>query len=1032
MRVELLGPLRVLTDDGVPVPLPTARRERAVLSILALRTPSNVHIGELVSGIWGDEPPRAAAKNVQTYISALRKALPDGAIETTPSGYRLHLTRLSTDIGCFEDAVLAGMRAVQAGEPTHAIRLLNGALETWRGEPLLEINDQAVGMAEAARLAELRRAGEEALIDARLDAGEHAAIIGDLEAAVAAEPLREKRWAQLMLALYRCGRQAEALRAFQRLTTTLSEELGIAPSRELRELEEAILLQDQKLEQRPSLGPSLRTEEGLPSVGEPDSRPLDQSVEERPQRGGQPHHQRLPQSNLPTPLSSFIGRTEELDQILQLMQGTRLLTLTGVGGAGKTRLAVRLASLISAGAHDEIRNGIWFADLAPLADEHFVPQAIADALGFRPESDRPVLDHLSEYLHDRHLLLVIDNCEHVIDAVAETVERLLAHAPNLKILATSRQPLQINGEIVREVRPLDTPAVLDEAHIEGILSCDSVALFVDRSHARCPDLDLSGDLLTIGRIVRRLDGLPLAIELAAGRISTLSPGEILAGLDDRFRVLTGGSRTALERQKTLEATLDWSYRLLEAREKVLFARASVFVGSFTMDALRWVASGDPFESPTEISDGIEGLVAKSLLTTSRDYGPPRFRFLETVRVYAEECLGPTDRAEQTKMLGLSHADYYIELAEAAEKELVGPHQAQTLASLKLDQDNIRAAIGYLLADRGLLDKARELFGALARYWFVTAQPSESIAFAQSLLDFDLATGSTVSRIRALRAGAWASVLERPPLAWEWCHETLRISLEIGDDALAAEVTSMLAAISIFMGEPDPSLGGRAVELAEKISDPVITGMAHLGCGLAVAPSDSVKARQLFEQGLEATAESGDRLIEYLLLGAVGELCYAAGEKAQARQRYEGALNLAHELGYPNPLYQANLGLLMLDEGDVLGAVAHLRDCLRAGRHSTVQQSLAPVTDLAHCAVILGAGALAAQMYGFADHMAAGKGLTFVEMDDLRRGDYEEMKRVLGDEGLSSELEQGASLVWDDVIDLADEFAQEAMRSNSTL
>jgi tetratricopeptide (TPR) repeat protein len=208
-------------------------------------------------------------------------------------------------------------------------------------------------------------------------------------------------------------------------------------------------------------------------------------------------------------------------------------------------------------------------------------------------------------------------------------------------------------------------------------------------------------------------------------------------------------------------------------------------------------------------------------------------------------------------------------------------------------------------------------------------------------------------------------------------------------------------------------------------------MAHLGSGLAVAPSDSAAARQLFEQGLEATAESGDLLIEYLLLGAVGELYYAAGEKAAARKRYEGALTLAHKLGFANPLYQANLGLLLLDEGDVLGAVTHLRDCLRAGRHSTVQQSMAPVTDLAHCAVILTACAIAARLYGFADHMAAGKGLTFVEMDDLRRGDYEEMQRVLGNEGLTTELEQGASLDWDDVIDLADQFAQQSMHSSAS-
>ena len=329
MRVELLGPLRVLTDDRTQIPLPSARRERAVLSILALRAPSNVPAGELISGIWGDEAPRAAGKNVQTYISSLRKVLPAGMIETTPSGYRLTLARQSIDVGCFEDAVLQGMRAVQAGEPTVAIGVLSEALETWRGEPLLELNDQPVGMAESARLAELRRAAEESLVGARLDAGEHAEIIGDLEAAISAEPLREKRWAQLMLALYRCGRQADALRAYQRLQSMLAEELGIDPSRELRELEEAILNQDQHLDHRRSLDAATGNGTTLPLSRGKVCRPLE-----------------------PLLRNQFVGREVELSELENLLTIGSLppspILIMGEPGIGKTSLLARLAERAAA------------------------------------------------------------------------------------------------------------------------------------------------------------------------------------------------------------------------------------------------------------------------------------------------------------------------------------------------------------------------------------------------------------------------------------------------------------------------------------------------------------------------------------------------------------------------------------------------------------------------------------------------------------------------------------------------------------
>jgi predicted ATPase/DNA-binding SARP family transcriptional activator len=1003
VKVGILGHLTIDAEDGgstVGAPL-----QRALLCLLALHAPRPVPVEQILGGLWGEDPPSSARKVLQGYISALRRALPTGVIETVPAGYALRVGRDDVDAQAFEDSVSDGRTLREEGQLSEAANRLSSGLALWRGRPIPELSDHLIGLNAATRLEELRRTAEEDLFGLRLDLGEHIELVSELEYAVAAEPLRERRWGQLMLALYRSGRQAEALRAFRRLTSTLDTELGIAPSAELSHLEESILLQKPELDWAPTAG-----------------------AQRAPTRtsGGQSGRRH----NLPAPVSSFIGRARDVEHVAELLHTTRLLTLTGPGGAGKTRLALQVASR----REEERQNGVWFADLAPIDDGGLAAQVIADALGFRPRSDRPVLEHLCEYLKDRDLLLVVDNCEHLIDSVdlidsvAYTVEQLLTSAPGLTVLATSREPLLINGETQLEVRPLEVPLDLDRGHAAAIWSAEAVQLFVERAHARRPDLDLGEEAPVIGEIVVRLDGLPLAIELAAARIGMLPASEILRGLEDRFEVLRNGPRTVL-RHTSLEATLEWSYRLLAAEEKALFARSSVFAGSFSLDALHAIAAGAPLGSRRQIVDGVEGLVSKSLLTRTDDQGPPRFRLLETVRVYAEDRLAEGEGDLDPRSVRLAHARYYADLAGAAGRDLVGPEQAHTLASLKKEHDNLRVALRHLLADPERLDMARELFGALGRYWFVTAQPSESIAFAETLLGPAQLVGSTEPRIRALRAGAWASVLERPPLAWDWCNETLRVSLETGDDALAAEVTSMLAAISLFMGTPDLLMADRAVTLAKEVADPVITGMAYLGSGLAVSVSDPQGARNLFEEGLVATARSGDLLIEYLLLGAVGSLCYAAGEKGLARKGYEAALALAEQLGFPNPLYRANMGLILLDEGDVLGAIDHLIECLRSARQSTVQQSLGPVYDLAHCAVVCGEHVVAARMYGFADTRAGEKGLKNVEMDNLRPGDVTALHLALGEVGYCSELDVGARLGMDDVIELADEFAERAGSGN---
>ncbi len=405
----------------------------------------------------------------------------------------------------------------------------------------------------------LRREAEEELAELRLAMGEHTGLVGELEAAVAGEPLRERRWAQLMLAYYRSGRQADALRAFSRLRSTLAEELGISPSAELAALEQKVLLQSPELDGQP-LVPS------APVVS--------------PARGGGAG---LP----PRPANSFIGRTGDVTEVAKLLDERRLVTLAGAGGCGKTRLAQEVAAAISG----RFPGGAHYVALAHLARPGLVPLAVAEALGVRPQSGRPSAQVVAEVVGHPETLAVLDNCEHVIEAVAELVEELLGNAPGLRLLATSREPLRIAGETVWQVPSLGVPG--PDASAAERRGCAAVELFVERALSARPGLSLDdGAVTTIAELARRLDGMPLAIELAAARVAVLDLGSILDGLSDRFTLLGGGSRTAPPRHRTLRAAVEWSYDLLSTREKDLFCKLSVFPGNFSLQAALAVAGGE--------------------------------------------------------------------------------------------------------------------------------------------------------------------------------------------------------------------------------------------------------------------------------------------------------------------------------------------------------------------------------------------------------------------------------------------------------
>ncbi|HEY1281575.1 MAG TPA: BTAD domain-containing putative transcriptional regulator, partial [Acidimicrobiales bacterium] len=597
MEVRLLGPLEVVGAAGTTLAVPGAR-QRTLLALLALQPGHAVSASRLVDDLWGDRPPQEPANALQVVVAKLRRALGSDAVATTPPGYALAVASDAVDAQRFEALVRVGRVALDDGSPVDADQALAAALALWRGPALVEFGDVAVLQAAASRWEEQRAATVEDWFGARLALGRHAELVAELEAAVADAPFRERLRGQLMTALYRSGRQAEALAAFQDARRVLGEELGLEPGAELRRLEAAILAQDPDLDL---------------AAPPPEPRPAP-----APRA-----------SNIRAPLTSFIGREVDLVGVGALLEAHRLVSIVGAGGAGKTRLAVELAR-----RHDDrFPDGVWLAPLDAIASGDQVAGAVAAALGLSTADTavEPALargdgiERVQLFLADRVALVVLDNCEHVIDAAAGLAEELLGSAPHVRILATSREALRVPGEVVWPVPPL-APA-------------DAVTLFAERARAAATDFALDdANRELVAELCERLDGMPLAIELAAARSRAFTVNQLSERLDDRFRLLTGGARTALPRQQTLRAVADWSYDLLFADERKVFERLSVFTNGCTLEGAEAVCADD--ELPADAGADIVGRLAdKSLVIAD---GSGRYRLLQTLAHYGRERLAGRD------------------------------------------------------------------------------------------------------------------------------------------------------------------------------------------------------------------------------------------------------------------------------------------------------------------------------------------------------------------------------------------------------
>ena len=798
LRFRLLGPMEMSLDDKTLALPGTA--ERALLAQLLLSPGRTIPASMLIDRLWAESTlPVDPMNALQIRVSKLRRGLkasgaPD-VVSREGVGYRANVEPHTVDAIDFAERVRAA-RASAADSSGHELEpgfleaqltAYDEALRLWRGQPLSDFATDQWASTEAARLSALRITALTERAQTALGLGRHDEVVHDLEPIVSADPTLESLAGLLMVALYRSARQAEALEVYSRTRDTLDEELGLEPSVTLRSLQERVLRQDQSLGAQPEMAVPVRTPSPLARNANSSGR----------MPGDGPGLQPSP-TNLPIVVRPLIGRDELLESLRALLPGVRLLSLVGPGGAGKTSLALPLA----VGAREAYPGGVFGVRLASVETGAGVPIAVADALGMPMDgaaAERDIRERLYSYLARRKLLLLLDNCEHVVDAAAGLADEILGRCPDVTIVTTSREALAVPDEVQVNVGPLESPPEDTPAH--QVLTFPAAQLFVERARSARPGTVFDEPSLTaIGRITRALDGIPLAVELAAARAGAMSPGEIADRLDHRFALLTSGSRTADARQQTLRATVDWSYTLLSSGEQQVFNRLSVFQGGWTMEAAEAVIA-EPGAPEGFILETIARLVERSMVVVEPG-ATTRYRLLETLRQYAAERLVET--GEQAR-LAARHARHFHDLVVAAELDLRGRGQRDALRRLRQEQPNVRAALTWLSGPDGDVDQALEMAGSLGLFWHL-GRHLEGREVLQRLLALG---GSKEARAHALQA---VSIVERPRGCLvhpsTLCAETAQESLDMfdgeGDDSRAALSKVLLAVEGVTGADPERS------------------------------------------------------------------------------------------------------------------------------------------------------------------------------------------------------------------------------------
>ncbi|MGW8729028.1 BTAD domain-containing putative transcriptional regulator [Streptomyces sp. NPDC055808] len=921
MRYRILGNTQVHHPDGSPLALGGARL-RALLTVLALRPGRAAPVGVLVDEVWGDRPPADAPAALQALVGRLRRALGHGAVFSAESGgYGLAAEADDIDLHRFERLTADGARALEEGDAAKATTLLDDALALWAGPALADLPDPGplAARAEARRL-DARRLR----LAATLALGRADETLAELAVLCADHPLDEPLHALRIKALRAAGRPAEALAAYESVRVTLADELGADPGAELRLIYGELL--------------------------NPDAEP---SPPAAPVRG-----------NLRARLTSFVGREADLADIRGDLEGARLVTLLGPGGAGKTRLSQEAADGVAACWPD----GVWLAELAPVDDPSGVPAAVLTAVGARktvlhaagaeelraadPYADDPVV-RLAEHCGPRRMLLLLDNCEHVIGAAAELAEYLLARCPQLAVLATSREPLGVPGELVRPVEPLPAPFAL--------------RLFAERGAAARPGFRVEDDPEAAAEICRRLDGLPLAIELAAARLRMLTPRQIADRLDDRFRLLTSGSRTVLPRQQTLRAVVDWSWDLLEGSERAVLGRLAVFAGGCDLAAAEAVCAQGAAPTGPDVAAVLGSLVDKSLVVAAPDAtGEMRYRLLETVAEYAAGRLADAgDRAGAERR----HLTHYRELARRTDVELRGPGQRAAIDTFEREYENLRTALRRAVALRDE-QEALCLVHALLWYWQMRDLRVDSRYWGREVAA--LGPDPFAPPVAPAPPVHTRCTDAPPPYGDEVLQEARRgvhlVQLASMDHDLDLWTTPdalerLRAIVSAYRpGLPQtcrmpgslwffPVVLTGDQELLQEVLDATVTACEELGYAWELAAALQMRAnvranRAEWSGDATADADASLRMFRRLgdawgaaeALGARGEAREKRGEFGPAAEDFAAALDYAEQLGAQAQvaLLRARLAALLLETGEVERGEAMLREILADGHGAGVE------------------------------------------------------------------------------------------------
>ncbi|MFF1381665.1 BTAD domain-containing putative transcriptional regulator [Streptomyces sp. NPDC058308] len=906
MRYKILGATEAYDSHGATLPV-GGQRLRALLAALVLRANRTATVGTLIDEVWADDPPADAPAALQALVGRLRRALGRDAVVSAPGGYRLAVAPEDVDLYRFERLVREARAALDRTDPAAAARTLRDALALWRGPALADLPDRSA----AARPEALRAEAVRARIEADLLLGRASDVVPELRELTALQPYDETLRALLIRALRDAGRGAAALAAYEEARRALAEGLGTGPGPELRALHAQLLDGSDAPPPRraPHAAPTERPASAERSAPTEHAAPVEHPA---PAERSAPAERK---GNIRTRLTSFVGREPELAAIRSDLHRARLVTLTGPGGSGKTRLAEEAAA-----GHPQA----WLAELAPLDHPKAVPGAVVSALDLRetvlmtseltaPQDD-PVAQ-LVEYCAPRSLLLLLDNCEHVIGAAAELAETLLTHCPGLTILATSREPLGVPGESVRPVEPLPP----DPAH----------RLFAERAAAVRAGFDPEEDAAAVAEICRRLDGLPLAIELAAARLRLLTPRQIADRLDDRFRLLTSGSRTVLPRQQTLRAVVDWSWELLDEAERSVLREVSVFAGGWDLPAAEAVCTAPA-------TDLIGALVDKSLVVTvpaAAGDGGMRYRLLETIHEYASERAAETP--ELLAAAGARHSAYFADLVARADPLIRSAEQLPWITCLEVELDNIRAALQRFI-------EARDAAAAIAMvlhtgwFWWLRNYRSEGADW--------------MGRVVGLAPEGLPA--EDDPLYWPWMNlrilhlflvaESRPVEGEDRPGGLAdveyvealraafmrpgpesARFPGLIWPFTIFFtgGTHEEAVGplNRAVENCRRYGGEWDLGVilmfrAHMAVDmpghLSGVDEDLAELRAL-------SRRVGDRWMRAQVCSAAGEAAMARSHHEEARAEYEEALRLAYEVSaYAEaPFLLARLAEIAYREGD---------------------------------------------------------------------------------------------------------------------